>query len=149
MTVFFWALHILGFMSVVLAVLRGGHAERFGAAVLLLNQLTVPFYEGWSIGQFEPGTAIDDAVLTLIFIAMAVRSSRWWPLVAAAALALCVVVHGLTLLTPITQYASVSARIGLWTVIHLALLAGVVERWLAGETAVSDTAVWRRRRRAP
>lgn len=88
-------------------------------------------------------------VITLIFIRMALRSNRWWTLVVAAASALCVLLDFLDWVHPgLSTYAAVSAQLGLWCVVHLALLAGVLERWLAGEAAVSDTAVWRRRRGA-
>jgi hypothetical protein len=48
--------------------------------------------------------------------------------------------------TPITQVAAVSARVGLWMVVDTALLVGVLERWLSGEPAVSGGHGWRRRR---
>lgn len=85
-------------------------------------------------------------VVTLIFIWLSFRSGRWWPLAATSALVLCAMVFVLEWLNPsLSRYAAVSARIGLWMVVYLALLAGVAERWLAGERAVSGTAVWRRR----
>lgn len=149
MTAYLAASHVVGVLALLLAWFRGGHPERFCVGVLLFNQTTVIYYDRWLVGAFEPGTAVDDVVLLLIFGVLAFRSRRWWPLVVTAALALCVVVHGLAATTPITHYASVSARIGLWTIIELALLAGVLERWLAGERAVSRTAVWRRRLPTP
>ncbi|MBX9460246.1 MAG: hypothetical protein KL785_03215 [Brevundimonas sp.] len=147
MTAFLAASHIIGGLSLLMAWFRGGRPERFGAGVLLLNQMTVSYYDGWLVGAFEPGTAADDIILMLVFGMMALTSRRWWPLVVTATLALCVVVHGLALVTSMTHYASVSARIGLWTVIQLALAAGVLERWLAGERPAADSAVWSRRRR--
>ena len=145
MTAVLAASHIVGVLCLLMAWFRGGRLERLGVGVLLFNQLTVPYYDRWLIGHFEPGTAAADLVLTLIFGVLALRSRRWWPLVVTAALALCVVVHGLTMATSMTYYASVSARVGLWTIIELALAAGVLERWLSGEAVVSDKAAWRRR----
>jgi hypothetical protein len=50
------------------------------------------------------------------------------------------------LIPTLEQYADISARIGLGILMALTLLAGVGERWLAGETAVADAVQWRRRR---
>lgn len=86
-------------------------------------------------------------MITLIVIWLALRSDRWWPLVAAASLTLCVVVELLERMNPgLSEYAAASAQLGLWIVVYLALVAGVGERWLAGERPVSENAL---RRPAP
>lgn len=93
-------------------------------------------------------TAASAGVITLIFIGLAMRSDRWWPFVAAGALTLCVMVYVLEWLHQgLSRYAAISAQIGLWIVVYLTLLAGVAERWLAGERAVGEASVWRPRRR--
>ena len=90
---------------------------------------------------------VSESVAALIFAWMAFRSARWWVLVASAALMLCVFVFVLEWTHPDLRIdAAISARLGLWFLIHLALMAGVAERWLAGEAAVSRQAVWRPRR---
>ena len=95
-------------------------------------------------------TAASAIVVMLVFIWLSFRSGRWWPLAATPALILCAMVFVLEWLNPdLSRYAAISARIGLWMVVYLALLAGVGERWLAGEKPVSGAAVWRRRRVAP
>lgn len=87
--------------------------------------------------------------VTLIVLWLAVKSDRWWPLVAAASLTLCVVVELLERMNRgLSEYAAVSAQLGLWIVVYLALFAGVGERWLAGERPVSERAPWRRAPRA-
>lgn len=86
-------------------------------------------------------------VATLIILWLAFRSERWWLLVTAAALTLCIMVHAMEWMLPdLSQYAAESAQLGLWMVVFLSVIAGVGERRLAGEPAVSDTVLWRRRR---
>lgn len=97
------------------------------------------------VGELEIGIASTQAVLLAIFVRMAFRSPRWWPMAVTGCLVLIIMVHLLTVLTPMSFYAAMSARVGLWLLLHLILLAGVAERWLAGEPAVSRTREWRRR----
>lgn len=125
--------------------LCGGHSERFGAAVLLLSWLAFgPIM--WRIGDVYVDSMMEDTLLLLIFGGLAFRSNRWWPFVAASALALTVVVHVFTIVTDISWAAAVSARVGFGLVTYTALLAGVSERWLAGERPVSGRRLWRRGR---
>lgn len=98
----------------------------------------------------QAAAAASTFVAALVVIWLAFRSDRWWPLFAAASLTLCVLTHFMEWMTPgLSRYAAESAQVGLWIVVYLSLLAGVVERRLAGEPAVSATAVWRSRRQAP
>lgn len=76
---------------------------------------------------------------------MALTSNRWWPLAAAAILVLIMLVHILTVTTPLSYVSAMSARLGLWLMLHLIVLAGVAERGLAGEARVNDSSAWRRR----
>lgn len=130
MNVASWAAFALGW-------LRGGHPERFGVAVLLSGALIEIFIVHWQIGELEVGIAGVQTVLLLIFGRMALTSDRWWPLAVTGCLALVIIVHLLTVLTSMSFVAAMSARVGLWLLLHVILLAGVAERWLAGERAVS------------
>lgn len=126
------------------AWLRGGHTERLAVAVLFWDHALTRLTVGMTSGHDLVG--VSELAVALIFLWIALRHRRWWTLVAAAALALCVMVFVLEWTTShLSINAAISGRIGLWYVVHLSLLAGVVERWLAGERAVSDTAAWRRR----
>jgi len=143
-TPFLLASLILAWVSFVTAWLRGGHTERFAVAVLFCDYALTRMTTGMA-GAHEL-VAVSESVLAVIIAWLAFRSDRWWTLVAAGALMLCVLVFVLEWTNPdLPRNAAISARSGLWFVIPLSLLAGVVERWLAGERAVSDTAVWRRR----
>ena len=90
--------------------------------------------------------AVRDVGITFFFGWLALSRNRWWPLAMTAVLALTVLVHVSIFMVPsLGEYAEVSARIGLGILMALVLLAGVGERWLAGEKPVSGAAVWRRR----
>ena len=117
--------------------LKGGHPERFGVAVLLFHGLTELFYREWLIGDIDAGIAAGQVVVTLIFGWLALRSTRWWPLAVTASLVLVLVVHLLTIMTPISYFAAASARVGLWLLLYAIVLTGAFERWMAGEAPVS------------
>ncbi|HEY0600432.1 hypothetical protein [Brevundimonas sp.] len=143
-------MHILSLAAVVTGGLWGGRTERFGAAMLLLFRIAFANPRVmWVIGDVYIDSIIEDTLTALILGRLAFRSDRWWPFAATTAQALTVLVHVFSIVTDISWDAALSARVGLGLLLYASLLAGVAERWLAGETAVSDTVEWRRRRRAP
>lgn len=134
-------------VSLTIGWLWGGHTERFGAAALLLCWMVFgPLM--WTVGDVYVDSMIEDTLVLLFLVGLALRSNRWWPFVAASAAALTVLVHIFTIITDISWGAAVSARVGFGLVTYTALLAGVAERWLAGERPVSGGKLWRRRRPA-
>lgn len=134
-------------VSITAGWLWGGHSERFGATALLLCWMVfAPFL--WRIGDVYVDSMIEDTLLLLLLGGLALRSNRWWPFVAASAVGLTVLVHVFTIVTDISWDAAVSARVGFGLVTYTALLAGVAERWLAGERPVSGGKFWGRRRPA-
>lgn len=133
------------FAAVIVGWLKGGHPERFGATVFVLTYLALGPAQRWTIGDIYIDTAISDSLLLLFLGWLALRSDRWWPFVLTAATALTLLVHICTVVTDISWAAAVSARVGLDLLANLALLAGVVERWLAGERPASEGQQWRRR----
>jgi len=76
----------------------------------------------YALGRWASGMArghdlvgVSEIVVALIFAWIALRSERWWVLVAAAALTLCVLVFLLEWTRPsLSEYAAISARLGLW-----------------------------------
>lgn len=137
-----------GLMVYAIAWLRGGHAERFGAGVLLLANLCADLSNAWALGTYRPGFIIMDTASLLIFSGLWLRSNRWWPAVVASACGLIVLVQAIRVMDPtFSHYTMVSAKIGLGYVVDLALLLGVWERRLTGEAAAARTA-WARARRA-
>lgn len=130
-------MNLASWVAFALGWLKGGHPERFGVAMLLSGAQIELFIVHWRIGELEAGIAGTQAVLLLIFARLAFRSDRWWPLAVTGCLVLILMVHTLTVLTTVSFYATQSARVGLWLLLHLMVLAAVGERWLAGEAAVS------------
>jgi hypothetical protein len=129
---------------------KGGHPERFGAAVLIIAFLVsalAPFVT--VLGDLMIYDAAADLVLLVIFVWMAMKGDRWWPFVATAAMFLTGMVHlAMVLIPELDTRADMSARMGLTLLLVLALLAGAGERWLAGERSVCRPGDWGRRRRA-
>lgn len=135
------------FAAVIVGWMKGGHAERLGVAVILSSYLASGLWRSWIIGDVHVDVAITDALVLLFLGWLTLWSDRWWPFVATAAMALTVLVHIVTIVTDISWNAAVSARIGLKLLGNLTLLAGVAERWAAGEEPVSAGLLWRRRAR--
>lgn len=128
---------------------KGGHPERFGALVLILAffvSAVAPHAK--VLGNLLIYDAVADLVLLGVFVWMALKGERWWPFVAAASMFLTAMVHLAMVLTPnLDTRADMSARMGLTLLLVLALLGGVVERWLAGERPVCKPGDWGGRRR--
>jgi hypothetical protein len=139
-------MHVLGFVAFIAGWLRGGHPERFGVAVLIISYMVSSQTYRWRVDDVYWAAAVQDVVLVMVFGQLALRSNRWWPAGMAALFTLVVLVHLLTVFDPnLTRYAATSAQVGLNSLINLTLLAGVFERWLAGERPASDRATWRPR----
>ena len=138
---------VISIVAFILAWIWGGHTERFVVAVQLLLWLAFGSFR-WMVGDVYIDSMIEDSLALTVFGWLTFRRDRWWLFVATAALALTVLVHVLTIVTDISWDAAVSARVGLGLVTYVALLAGVGERWLAGERPAGDAAIWRRRRPA-
>jgi hypothetical protein len=123
----------------VLAWIKGGHPERLGALLLsaaFVLSATAPRL--LVAGDLMLIDAIADLALLAIFLWMSLKGDRWWPFLAAASLFLTGVVHAAMILVPeLDTRADLSARLGLTLLTVLALLAGVGERWLAGEQPVA------------
>lgn len=137
---------VLAASAYAFAWLKGGHPERFGAALLIIDYLITKMVSDWRVGDVHIGIAVLALALLAAFGWLALRSVRWWPLVVTATLLLILVVQALPAVTARLSHNDIAAaNNGLLALVHLALIAGVGERWLAGERAVSETAVWRRR----
>lgn len=138
----------LGVMVYPVAWVWGGRSERLGAGVMLFGYALSSLTFEWEVGGFRLAVMIEDCLLLLVFGWLCFRSNRWWMLVTTAAMGLIVLTHVVKLLDPaFSQYAAVSARIGLRYLVDLALLLGVWERRLAGEPPAGPAA-WAKAARA-
>ncbi|MBI2262366.1 MAG: hypothetical protein HYU62_11980 [Caulobacterales bacterium] len=145
-----WQIGAIAFGLVAYAVAWswGGRPERLGAGVLLISCLLSMLAFGWTVGGYAPASMVLDSVSLLIFGWLCFRSDRWWPFVATASGVLTVLMYMIRLLDPaFSQYALVSAHVGLEFLIDLALLLGVWERGLAGEPPAARAA-WAEAKRA-
>lgn len=136
---------MLSLVAVTAAWLKGGHPERLGAAATVVVFAVSFVTHDIMVGPFYAGDAALDLLLTLFFVWMALTRDRWWPLVMSGVMGLTLVVYLAALVVPdLGQWAVMSARIGLGLLTMLTLLAGVLERWLAGERGVSEQKAWSR-----
>lgn len=141
---FLLAYVIISMVTPVLCWVWGGGPERYGAGLALWIHVAFS-YGAWKIGDVYVDSTIEDALQAAAFGWLALRSNRWWPFVAAIACAFSLLIHLLTMVTDISWGAAVSARVGLGLLLYAGLMAGVLERWLAGEIPASRGKVWRRR----
>jgi hypothetical protein len=144
------AYYLITLIAVAVAWLKGGHPERLGATVILILFAASFVLHPIRMWNVHLGDAAMDLTMMLIFAWMALTRNRWWPLAMTAVMALTVMVHVAMFLVPtLTEYADISARVGLGILMSLTLLIGTGERWLSGERAVSGTARWRATSRSP
>ena len=130
-------------LAVVAAWLKGGHPERLGALTTGVV-FGVSFYtHDLRVGTFYAGDAVVDLLMTVFFVWLALTKDRWWALVMCGTMVLTLLVYVSALVVPgLGPYAVMSARIGLGILSSLALAAGPIERWLAGEAPVSAGGRW-------
>jgi hypothetical protein len=154
MTSFQFAALFITVTTIALAWCRGGHPERLGAAAILIWVATSVTTPDWLhdivLGNVSVFEAALELVLLAVFLRMAMKGQRWWPFAATAVMTLSVMVYlAQFLVAGLDRRAEISAHVGLTIALNLTLLAGVFERWLAGEPPASETAVWNRSRPAP
>jgi len=146
---FILAMNVTAWVAYVAGWLTGGHTERLAVAVLITHALLELPFRDWHVQGLDVGIAAGQVPLLLFFGRMALTTNRWWPMAAAAIMGLIMLVHLLTVTTPLSYFSAASARVGLWLMLHLTVLVGVAECWLAGEAPVSRFAAWGRRPTPP
>lgn len=146
----FYLLVSLGVFT--LAWLRGGHTERAAVGVMVVAYMVSFAAQGVTLREFRIGEAAVDLMVLAAFVWLALRRDRWWTLAASAVCALTMIAHVAIFLTPDLQEQhirmDVAGRWGLGVFLILCMAGGVVERWMAGERAVSGTARWAQRPRS-
>ncbi len=140
---------IVSVVALALGWLKGGHPERLGVVFWLISWMLAVLFNDLRIGDLRWAVALCDLASLGAFLWLALRFERWWPLGVSACLILMLVVHLSAVLIPeMTQLGESSAQLGLGMLAVLIQSAGAFERWLAGESPTSATAVWRPRQRA-
>ncbi len=127
---------ISALMIFAIGWLKGGHPERQGVLFLILAYVSSVLVQDLNWGEHQTGVMVTDVILLAGLVRMAFRLDRWWLLIAVACQILAIIAHVALWLDPeISLRANVVTR-WLFGLIQLyALAAGVVERWLADETA--------------
>lgn len=94
---------MLTLVAVVVAWLKGGHPERFGAVTTLVV-FAVSFYtHELRVGAFYAGDAVVDFLMTGLFVWLALTSDRWWALVMSAIMTLTLLAMSLRSSSPISE----------------------------------------------
>ena len=141
---------LVSLAALALGWLKGGHPERLGVVFWLIGWMGAVQFNDVRIGDLRWAVALCDLASLGAFLWLALRFERWWPLGVSACLVLILVVHMSAVLIPeMTPLGEASAQLGLGMLAVLIQAAGAFERWLAGETPATATAVWRPRHREP
>ncbi len=124
------------------AWLKGGHAERHGVLVLMIafvaSVLVQDIGQDVGDGRYRYAVIVVDVILTVVLLRMALTRDRWWLLVATAGQLLQVLAHASLFLNPdLSLRDNIAVRWVFGMLTLYSLLAGVLERKLAGEAAVS------------
>ena len=143
------AFYLLSFVIYVTIWLGGGQTERTGAAMYVVGCVIGLMTQGLWFGNVMWAMALVDIALLGGLIYLALRKDRWWPMVASGFQVLILLIYAAMALRPeLGARAGVGATWALAYLIIFCMLGGVVERFLAGEVSVRDSAV-RTRRRTP
>ncbi|WP_298748194.1 hypothetical protein [uncultured Brevundimonas sp.] len=136
---------IVSLVGVALIWVRGGHPERMGAVFWLVAWMFQMPLNDLRLGDLRWGVALVDLASFAAFVWLALRHERWWPIAVSACLLLTVATHLFALLVPGgTPRGEASAQLGFGLLAIVTQVAGVLERWLAGETPASAAATWKR-----
>jgi hypothetical protein len=140
--------------TILVAWIKGGHPERLGACAVLIWVTTLIAAPAWlsyvMVGEVPLFDVALELALLAVLVRMALKGDRWWPFAASAVAALSVLVYpALAFVPEFDRRAEISAHVGLVVALDLAMLAGVGERWLAGERPVSAGDSWRGRKTRP
>lgn len=127
--------------------LGGGHTERSGVALYMCLYIAGYPVQRLRIGNLLWAEALLDFIFLIGLVWLALRRERWWPLVAAALQIMVILLYFITMAVPgFSIRSGVVASQVLGILALYCLLAGVLERVLAGEAPASASAVWTRRR---
>lgn len=116
----------------IAAFWKGGRDERLVAAGLLVNVLLTWLLRDWSWPYIQWEAFGIDVLLLLLLVAVALRSSKYWPMSAAAFQLLAVLTHIAKLVDQnVNQWAYITAIIIFTYLLVFALGVGVWNTWRA------------------
>lgn len=131
--------YFLGFavwiFVLVVAVWRGQWSERVVGWTMLIGMILTPIVQTRAFSDHPDwGIMLVDTLVTLIIIAVSMKTTRWWPLFCAAYHVLSVGIHVIKITRPdASQFAYLTAAVVFSYLGLLALAVGVVglelQRW--------------------
>lgn len=147
-----WVGTTIGWTVVLAALWKGGRSERVAIAGFVFAWLATPLLRSPEIEAPPWSNLAVDTIFLAILVWLALRSRRWWPLVAAALELLSVFTHIARLIDPgVRTWAYFTADI-IWTYLLLGTIAvGTLNHWRArrqlaaiGAPAIEDPGATRR-----
>jgi hypothetical protein len=133
-TIYFIAAQIVTALAFVIAWSKGGRPERLATAVLVVDYLQSATISRLAVPHAHAIATALEGVPTVVFLWLAFTCDRWWLLVASAAMVLINLTGLLGFVHPeVSFYGAASAKLALWTLVHLAMIGGAGERWASGE----------------
>jgi hypothetical protein len=114
---------------------RGGREAQLAAGGFLLGwAATIALRDrSWIGTQWSAFAA--DAGLLLVLLAISLRTTRWWPLFAAAFELLCVLTHVARIVDPgVHAWGYATAQVIFTQFVIVAIGVGVLNNWLDGRT---------------
>lgn len=118
------------------ALTRGGREEKFAAAVCILASVgsrAIFRAAGVSYGDLQPAIALIDLAVLAAFVAIALRTSRFWPLWVAGLQLTTVTGHMFKLVDPTLVPIAYGASLASWSYPILLILA--IGTWRASRGA--------------
>lgn len=133
-------------VSTLYALMRGGWPEKIGAATLLGGAcLSAVFIRphGPRFHNVETGVLVIDALIFGIFLWLAVRSTRFWPMWIAAMLGAEVVVHVMLMTMPDVVPEAYMDAVALWSWLAQIVLIVATRRHLSRLKRWGADAPWK------
>ncbi|WDF74214.1 hypothetical protein [Novosphingobium sp. KACC 22771] len=124
------AFFILLTVSSLYAAIRGGRPEQIGAATLFGGawaSVLAANPPGGRFRQLESGILVIDIVLLAIFLWLAIRSTRFWPIWVAGLLGSEVLVHVGVILAPLATWRAYLNATAMWSWVAQIIL--IVATW--------------------
>lgn len=141
-----WLGFVVMFVVCSGAFIRGGVEERLTAGGLLTNVAATVVMRDHSWPQLQSAGFIVDVLFLVLLLAIALRTSKFWPLAAAAFQLLVALTHVAKMIDPELEQWSYITAIVIWTYLLMtALGVGVWNSWRAwsyapsGETLRAET----------
>lgn len=132
-----WIGTLYGVLAIAAALWKGDGELRATAVVMALNLIISPMLVDHSWPPVQWGEFAIDGAVFVFFLALALRSARYWPLAACGFQLLLVLTHLAKLVDPnVQQWAYLSALIVWCYLVMTAFAVGTWNSWRASRPAV-------------